>query len=100
MGIAKRFNECARLGGDHFTVTGAERFNQSTQLLACTVACGEGQAEVHVHFARMGNGIETGCNLRGVRGRPGEIWNFPAGASLAQRCIEYAKANQYVSFPH
>ena len=93
------FEECARLGGDYFTVTGAERFNHSTQLLACTVACQYGQADVHVHFARIGNGIETGCNIRNMSSSSG-TWDFSHGSYLALRCKEYARSNAYISFPH
>lgn len=96
---AADFEESARLGGDYFTVTGAERFNQSTQLLACTLACRHGQADVHVHFARNGNGIETGCNIRNMSSTSG-TWDFPHGSSLAMRCITYARGNAYLSFPH
>lgn len=99
MPISDDFNDCARRGGDHFSVTGAERFNARTQLLACTVACTHGQADVHVHFANNGNGIETGCNIRNISNVDG-TWDFNAGSHLAARCIEYARAHADVHFPH
>lgn len=98
MSIADDFNDCARRGRDYFTVTGAERFNRNTQLLACTVACRHGQAVVHVHFAGNGNGAETGCNIREISNTIG-TWDFNSGSAMANACIEYARSAG-IGFPH
>lgn len=93
MTIADDFNTRAGQGGNYFTVTGSEEFNDRTQLLACTVACEYGQAVVHVHFARVGNGIETGANIRNISEHAG-TWNFDPGSHLANACIAYARLHR------
>lgn len=93
MTIADDYNTRAGQGNNHFVVTGSEEFNARTQVLACTVACEYGQAEVHVHFAHLGNGIETGANIRNMSAPPG-IWNFNPGSHLANACIAYARLHR------